>query len=209
DTNQAHPTPAPTASVPSALAAPRPLQALEPAQSPPSTSVAAPAPAAATHPDAPTAVPAATPAPVTSGAPQVANLSDQLTPRITALRNAGPGQHVLTVRVDPETFGPVRVVAHISAEGMRIDLVGGTEQAREALRQALPDLRRDLAGSGLQAELNLGPDTDSGPGHQFDQHATPPSPTNGTTPRGPQPNDPSPHTSPTPTGGGGGLDVTV
>jgi flagellar hook-length control protein FliK len=62
---------------------------------------------------------------------------------------------VLTLAVDPEHFGPVRVVAHISAESVRIELVGATDQAREQLKAALPDLRRDLAQAGLQ-DLGLG-----------------------------------------------------
>jgi flagellar hook-length control protein FliK len=62
------------------------------------------------------------------------------------------------------------VVAEISGDRVRIELHGGTEQAREALRAALPELRRDLLqgsgfqtssghdgrGSGPQAQLDLG-----------------------------------------------------
>ncbi|KGM08303.1 hypothetical protein N869_13100, partial [Cellulomonas bogoriensis 69B4 = DSM 16987] len=87
---------------------------------------------------------------------QARALIDQLGARLVGLRAAGEGQHVMTVRVDPDTYGPVRVVAHISGDGVRIELVGAGEQAREALRAALPDLRRDLAAGGLNAELGLG-----------------------------------------------------
>ena len=62
----------------------------------------------------------------------------------------------MTLTVNPETFGPVRVVAHISADGLHLELFGASEQARAALRAALPDLRRDLAGAGLDSRLDLG-----------------------------------------------------
>ncbi|WP_460435858.1 flagellar hook-length control protein FliK, partial [Angustibacter speluncae] len=139
---------------------------------------AAPAPAAAatavtapttlTAPEAPQA-----PAPVVH-APVVATPAAQLAPRIGALRSLGEGVHRLVMRVQPEEIGAVRVVAEISADRVRIELHGGTEQAREALRAALPELRRDLLqgsgfqlggqhasaqdqrGSGPQAQLDLG-----------------------------------------------------
>ncbi len=93
-----------------------------------------------------------------SATPDPRALADQLGVRLASLRGAGPGQHTLTLRVDPESFGPVRVVAHIGAEGVRIELLGASDHAREALRAALPDLRRDLAGAGLEADLGLGED---------------------------------------------------
>lgn len=96
-----------------------------------------------------------------ASAPQAASqLADQLTGQLGAtlprLRAAGLGEHVLTLRVDPESFGPVRVVAHIGADAVRIELLGASDAAREALRTALPDLRRDLVGTGLAADLQLG-----------------------------------------------------
>src|SRR5690606_19034636 len=95
-------------------------------------------------------------APSAPGDPRA--LADQLGVRLASLRGAGPGQHTLTLRVDPESFGPVRVVAHIGTEGVRIELLGATDQAREALKAALPDLRRDLSAAGLPADLDLGED---------------------------------------------------
>ena len=38
---------------------------------------------------------------------------------------------------------------------MRIELVAPTDQARAAIKDILPDLRRDLSGSGGQATLDL------------------------------------------------------
>ncbi len=89
----------------------------------------------------------------------VAPLATQLAPRVGSLRALGEGVHRLVMRVQPEEIGSVRVVAEITSDRVRIELHGGTEQAREALRAALPDLRRDLLGTdppGTRAELDLG-----------------------------------------------------
>jgi flagellar hook-length control protein FliK len=61
----------------------------------------------------------------------------------------------MTVAVDPENLGPVTVQAHISAAGVRVELFAASADGREALRQILPDLKRDLAGAGLNASLDL------------------------------------------------------
>ncbi|MFS0702187.1 flagellar hook-length control protein FliK, partial [Cellulomonas sp. 179-A 4D5 NHS] len=88
-------------------------------------------------------------------APQVP-LAEQLGARLASVRGLGAGQHLLTLAVDPEHFGPVRVVAHITPDAVRIELLGATDQAREALKASLADLRRDLASAGLDADLELG-----------------------------------------------------
>lgn len=108
--------------------------------------------------------PAAPPAAPVPARPLAEQLAPQLGVRLGALRDAGPGTHVLTMRVEPESFGPVRVVAHIGTEGVRIELLGATDAARDALRAALPDLRRDLVAAGLQGgSLDLGAPRQSGP----------------------------------------------
>ncbi|WP_218022849.1 flagellar hook-length control protein FliK, partial [Cellulomonas biazotea] len=123
---------------------------------------AAPASAPVAAPQAPT--PASTPLP----------FAEQLGARLTGLGGLAHGRHVLTVPVDPEHLGPVRVVAHIGPESVRVELVGGTEAAREALRGSLADLRRDLSrdlGAGLDVQVGVGgdapsrerPDADRGP----------------------------------------------
>lgn len=90
-----------------------------------------------------------------SSLPTQAQLVSQLGDQLARLREAAPGEHVMTMRVTPESFGPVRVVAHLGPEGVRIELLGATEAAREALKNALSDLRRDLAATGLKADLAL------------------------------------------------------
>lgn len=109
------------------------------------------------HPNAvkATAAPAAPP----NLAPQ---LAEQLENHLGRLRSTGSGEHTMILRVDPESFGPVRVKAVFGPTGVSIDLMGANEAAREALRGVLNELRRDLASTGLQAELNL-----SQPGSQF------------------------------------------
>jgi flagellar hook-length control protein FliK len=113
---------------------------------------AAPAPAQATAPASPNQP--AFPVP----------LSSQLSGQLTSLRQLPHGEHILTLTVNPETFGPVRVVAHITHDGVTLQLFGASDQARAALKAALPDLRRDLAGTGLQPNLELGSGSGSGSG---------------------------------------------
>ena len=83
-------------------------------------------------------------------------LASQLTGQLTSIKQLPQGDHVLTLMVNPESFGPVKVVAHIGRDGVSLEIFGATEAARAALRAALPDLRRDLAGAGLEPKLELG-----------------------------------------------------
>ncbi len=130
--------PAPTASAPVDAATPA-------APTPP---VVAPATPALQAPDE-VAAPAA---PARAQAP---DLVGQLARPLHGLRSFGDGTHIITIRVTPENLGPVAVRAHVSGDSMRIELVAPTEQAREAIKTILPDLRRDLSGSGGQATLDL------------------------------------------------------
>jgi flagellar hook-length control protein FliK len=86
-------------------------------------------------------------------------LASQLSGQLTSLRALPQGDHVLTLTVNPESFGPVKVVAHIGSDGVHLEIFGASEQARAALRAALPDLRRDLAGVGLDPRLDVGGDS--------------------------------------------------
>ncbi|WP_146215807.1 flagellar hook-length control protein FliK [Cryobacterium arcticum] len=84
-----------------------------------------------------------------------APLASQVARPLFSLAAAGPGEHTLSISVTPDNLGPVLVRAQISASGVRLELFAPTELARDALRQILPDLRRDLAGGGLPASLDL------------------------------------------------------
>jgi flagellar hook-length control protein FliK len=113
------------------------------------------APAAAPLAPAPTPAAAApAPAPATPAAPQ-APLSEQIGRPILDLRGAAHGEHIVTVRVTPDNLGPVTVRAHVSGDGIRVELFAPTDQARDALKAILPDLRRDLAQSGPGSSLGI------------------------------------------------------
>ena len=120
--------------------------------------VAPSAPASATpiqtSPAAPPAAPSAPPIP-----PQLAT---QLSGQLTSLRALPQGDHVLTLTVNPDTFGPVKVVARIGADGVSLELLAASDQSRAALRAALPDLRRDLVAVGLDPRLQVGDGASSG-----------------------------------------------
>ncbi|SDC84748.1 flagellar hook-length control protein FliK [Sanguibacter gelidistatuariae] len=101
-------------------------------------------------------------APAAAGSASQVSLAEQIRGPVLALRTAAPGEHLLTLKVTPDNLGPVQVRAHIGADGIRIELVGATDAAREGLRTLLTDLRRDLAGTGMNATLSLGSDSSQG-----------------------------------------------
>ncbi|WP_104128463.1 flagellar hook-length control protein FliK [Cryobacterium sp. Y57] len=126
------------------------------------------APAASALPTAgPIGLPAVVSTPTTAvvAAPALVNampLTAQIMKPLFSLATAAPGEHVLTISVSPDNLGPVTVRAHVTGEGIRVELFAPTDLARDALRVILPDLRRDLAGSGLSAQLNLSSDSQAG-----------------------------------------------
>lgn len=61
----------------------------------------------------------------------------------------------MTISVTPDTLGPVTVRAHVGPEGIRVELFAPTDLGRDAIRAILPDLRKDLAGAGVGANLDL------------------------------------------------------
>ena len=128
----------------------------------PSSSSAAATPqvsaASAQNPAAPVAAQAPTPAapvapPVLVAQP--AHVAAQLSPQLVALTGRSLGTHRLALVVEPEAIGQVTVVAHIRPEGTRIELVGATPAARDALQASLDDLRRDLTATGSAATLDV------------------------------------------------------
>jgi flagellar hook-length control protein FliK len=87
--------------------------------------------------------------------PVPAGYTAQLAKPVFSLATAGPGEHTMTVQVNPERLGPVTVQAHVSGGNVRIELFAATADGRDVLRQTLPELRRDLAGAGITASLDL------------------------------------------------------
>ncbi|WP_125614268.1 flagellar hook-length control protein FliK [Specibacter cremeus] len=118
-------------------------------------------PAAATSVVVPSPAAATTPPPTTQPVP---TLVDQLAKPLFTLSGAPEGRHVMTVEVVPDALGPVTVRAHIGADGIRIELLSGTDAGRDGLRAILADLRRDLAGQGMNSSLSLGSGTSGDPG---------------------------------------------
>lgn len=88
-------------------------------------------------PTAAPAMPATAPQPV----------AQQLARSLFTLAHAGPGEHVLTVQLTPDALGPVTVRAHVTGHGMHVELFAASDAGRDAVRQILPDLRRDSGGS--------------------------------------------------------------
>lgn len=83
-------------------------------------------------------------------------LAEQLARPLFTLATATPGEHVMTISVVPDTLGPVTVRAHLSADGVRIELLAAHDTGREGLRSILGELRRDLAAGGMASSLSLG-----------------------------------------------------
>ncbi|MUK01423.1 hypothetical protein GM708_05475 [Vibrio cholerae] len=73
--------------------------------------------------------------------------------------DASVGTSTITVTVAPEDLGPISIRASFSPDGTRLEFFSATDTGREALKQALPDLRREASSSGLSASLDLGTGT--------------------------------------------------
>lgn len=113
------------------------------------------APAVAPAPTVQLVSPAASPAVSPAAQPTPAPLAAQVAAPLFTLAAAGRGEHVLTISVTPDSLGPVTVRAHVTGEGVRVELFAPTDLGRDALRAILPELRRDLAGAGLGGTLDL------------------------------------------------------
>lgn len=73
--------------------------------------------------------------------------------------DAPGGTSTITVTVAPDDLGPITIRASFAADGTRLEFFSSTDGGREALKQALPDLRREASSSGLSASLDLGTGT--------------------------------------------------
>jgi flagellar hook-length control protein FliK len=105
--------------------------------------VQAPAPAAPAAPVAPAAGPE-------RAAPALP--AQQLAAEIVPLRDK-QGEHALTISLHPADLGPVTVTARVQGTDIQLDLGGATESGREAIRAALPELRRELERAGFTSCL--------------------------------------------------------
>jgi flagellar hook-length control protein FliK len=112
------------------------------------------APGAATGPAAP--VPAAlgaTPTTAPAAAPATpGGTAAQLAPAVFAVHRRGvDGEHHLTLDITPEYLGPVRMTVSLRDGQVHMLLAGSSELSREALRAALPELRKLVEGAGIVA----------------------------------------------------------
>ncbi len=123
-------------------------------------------PAAVSQPAA--TAPTAAPAPVPPH--QQLPFTAQVARPLFTLAQAKPGEHVMTISVTPDNLGPVTVRAHVTGEGVRVELFAPNDAGRDALRSIMADLKRDLASTGMNANLDLSNQNrpnDDRPGMQF------------------------------------------
>lgn len=162
---------------------PAPARGAEGAQPVPAAPATTTAPAPATLDIAGTAGVTATNGPggVTATAPaQAASAptgppappATQIAMHVVPLRREADGVHRLTVHMNPEALGPVSLVAEIRDNAIQIQLVGSTDAGRDALRNALGDLRKELEEAGFSnTSLDLRQDSPSGQERAFAQQS--------------------------------------
>ncbi|GAA2735683.1 hypothetical protein GCM10009867_18580 [Pedococcus aerophilus] len=125
--------------------------------------------AAATVPTAPTTGTASA-VPVTTA--PLANPVVPLPPQTQVLNAMSPmftapdGTHQVTVHLEPENLGKVRVQLTLSGGEVALHLVAADAATRETLRQGLPELRAQLEQTGLRT---AGMDVQSGSPDLFGQ----------------------------------------
>ena len=107
---------------------------------------AAPTFASALASAAPTAPTAPSPAPP---------LQQQLAQPVMTLARQPDGDHVVVVRIAPDDLGPVTVHARVSDTSVHIELFAPSDAGRDAIRQILADLRRDLNASTANASVSV------------------------------------------------------
>lgn len=130
-----------------ASGADRPAARTEPAASAATTDIAAP-----TTPSTAPLSAATAPAQVSGAAPTgtPAPVAHQVFDRVVeAIRvsDAGPGPTRVTVRLQPESLGEVRVVMSVRDGALQVSLAGG-DQAHHSLLQGAPELSRLLQAAG-------------------------------------------------------------
>ncbi|MCZ2817820.1 flagellar hook-length control protein FliK [Modestobacter sp. VKM Ac-2984] len=84
-------------------------------------------------------------------APAEPPVAAQLGRQLAVLHNALDGSQTMTVVLTPDDLGPVSVQVTITRGVLDVTLHGAHEAGRQALLDALPDLRRELDSAGLTA----------------------------------------------------------
>jgi len=105
---------------------------------------------------APTAAGATAPPPPTP--------AQQVVTVLAPLRSSPDGTHEVTIGLQPEGLGTVKATVTVSAGQVVVQLGTDNDQARDALRQALPLLKHELGGDGASTSVSLS--NDNQPGRQ-------------------------------------------
>jgi flagellar hook-length control protein FliK len=93
-------------------------------------------------------------------APPAPPVAGQLAQQVAVFRGAPDGTHSMTVVLRPDNLGPVQVQVTLDNGVVDLTLRGAHDHGRDALLQALPDLRRDLQSAGLTcSRLDVDQDT--------------------------------------------------
>ncbi|MGN6331564.1 MAG: flagellar hook-length control protein FliK [Motilibacteraceae bacterium] len=98
----------------------------------------------------PATQPAAAATPAQPAPPAPAATAAQLLPQVAAVYRRGvDGTHRVVVTLTPDEIGPVRLTVQLHHGQLDLALAGSSEAGRDALRAALPDLRRVLEDAGV------------------------------------------------------------
>jgi flagellar hook-length control protein FliK len=131
----------------------------------PAAPAAETAPAASADPatglpgSAPATAPGATPSVAPAPGARETPVAAQLAPQLAVLHNAPDGAQTMTVVLTPDALGEVTVQVTITDGTLDLVLRGASEHGRQALADALPELRRELEAAGLSfSRLSVDPD---------------------------------------------------
>ncbi|GII05963.1 flagellar hook-length control protein FliK [Planobispora takensis] len=84
-------------------------------------------------------------------AQQPATPASQIAMHVVPLRQDPDGIHRLTIHLHPVDLGPVSLVAELRNGAVHLQLAGTSDVAFDALRSALPELKRELEESGFSS----------------------------------------------------------
>jgi len=97
----------------------------------------------------------ATPAASAGAPPPPPTPAQQVVTVLAPLRSSEDGTHEVTIGLEPEGLGTVKATVTVSAGQVVVQLGTDNDQARDALRQALPLLKHELSGDGSSANVLL------------------------------------------------------
>jgi len=133
-----------TTPVPDAPAtAPNATESAAPATTSPAPTATSAAPATSAATTAPGSAPAATPA-----TPALDPVTTQVVDRITSMVDRGTGTHRVTMKLNPEQLGEVRIVMTVRDGAVHVRLAASEHQAHQSLVEGSAELNRLLEAAG-------------------------------------------------------------